>query len=424
MLSPSLLELPSKASKAMEPVTDKRTLLIVDDEEGPRQSLRIVFKDDYRILVANDGAAALELARNHPVDVAVLDIRMCGMSGIDLLGRLKTMDPNLQVIMLTAYETVETARQALRFGACDYLNKPFDVGTMRSSVRTAMEKRLANIEIRSSTQKLSELKSEVVSLQTQQELLRSKGEIYASVLHDINNPMTVISALIDLITHQIASASHLEGEDLAGVRSRLSHISRQVNNCITISRRYLGFMRDQSQENCTAPVNQILSDLGHLLRMHPSAEASQIVIQPAEPDILAAINGTELIQILLNLSVNALQCTDESHVVEISASLLKEFIPPSQETLPENERFLNREAVHSKTPLLMLVVKDGGPGIPIHLIDKVFDPFFTTKGAAKGTGLGLSIVRRLVQAANGAIHLKTQKGQGTAFSIYIPAAIV
>jgi response regulator RpfG family c-di-GMP phosphodiesterase len=65
------------------------TLLVVDDEDGPRQSLRVIFKDEYDILMAEDGPTAIELAQKHPIDVAVLDIRMAGMSGIEVLERLK-----------------------------------------------------------------------------------------------------------------------------------------------------------------------------------------------------------------------------------------------------------------------------------------------------------------------------------------------
>ena len=112
----------------------KPTLLIVDDEEGPRQSLRIVFKNDYQILLATNGLDAIELVKNNAVDVIVLDIMMLGISGVETLKEIKQVDPSVEVIMLTAFETIETARQALRHGASDYLNKPFDITTMRAAV--------------------------------------------------------------------------------------------------------------------------------------------------------------------------------------------------------------------------------------------------------------------------------------------------
>src|SRR5437899_202376 len=98
----------------------KGALLIVDDEEGPRQSLRVIFKDDYEILMASDGASAIELAQQNKVDVAVLDIRMAGMSGIEVLERLKYVDPTIEAVMMTAFETTDPMRQPLRLRACWY----------------------------------------------------------------------------------------------------------------------------------------------------------------------------------------------------------------------------------------------------------------------------------------------------------------
>ena len=124
-----------------QPPSDKGSLLIVDDQDGPRQSLRIIFKGEYNLLMAEDGPTAIELAKQHPIDVAVLDICMAGMSGIEVLERLKHMNPNMEVIIMTAFETTNTIRQALRLQACDYINKPFNVATMRAAVGQAMQKR-------------------------------------------------------------------------------------------------------------------------------------------------------------------------------------------------------------------------------------------------------------------------------------------
>src|SRR5271154_4759390 len=132
------------------PAKRRGTLLIVDDEDGPRQSLRVIFKDEYDLLMAEDGPTAIKLAQENEIDVAVLDIRMAGMSGIEVLERLKYVKPDIEAIMMTAFETTDTIRQALRLRACDYINKPFDLATMRSAVSKAMQRRTLESEIHSS----------------------------------------------------------------------------------------------------------------------------------------------------------------------------------------------------------------------------------------------------------------------------------
>src|SRR5262245_29095162 len=112
---------------ASPPRTNRGTLLVVDDEEGARLSLRVICKDDYEVLVASDGATAIELVQKAKVDVAIVDIRMHGMSGVEVLERIKFIDPTIEVLMITAFETTDTIRQALRLRACDYINKPFDI---------------------------------------------------------------------------------------------------------------------------------------------------------------------------------------------------------------------------------------------------------------------------------------------------------
>src|SRR5580692_4331276 len=145
------------------PTQPKRrgTLLIVDDEEGPRMSLRVIFKDSFDLLMAEDGPTAIELAQKNQVDVAILDIRMAGMSGIEVLERLRFVRPEIEAIMITAFETTDTIRQALRLRACDYINKPFDIATIRSAVSQAMQRRRLEGEIHSSAEKVQQLLSEL-----------------------------------------------------------------------------------------------------------------------------------------------------------------------------------------------------------------------------------------------------------------------
>jgi signal transduction histidine kinase len=396
----------------------RRTLLIVDDEEGPRQSLRVVFKNEYDLLLAGDGHTALEMARKQRIDAAILDLRMGDMNGIEVLQELKTVDPHIEVIMLTAYETIDSARQALRLGACDYLNKPFDIPAIRTAVANAMERRTLSFEVKANSEKLRELQKELQNQRLEEAMIRSRGEIYASIIHDINGPLTIISGFLQLINQRIGDESKIEGEELEGMKDRLRRITKQVTNCIEISRRYLSFLRQNPGETMRVSVNQCLTDLSELMRVHPAVKQNELVMKPLSEDVLAQINGTDLIQSLRNLIVNGLQCSSEKHRVEVRGLVVNEKI-----TLPgaeSGERFVNGDQFRNVAPMLALSVEDTGPGISPENMKKIFAESFTTKENDKGTGLGLCIVQRLIGRANGAIHVRTKVGQGTAFTIYLP----
>ena len=410
-------------SAGVPPAAPRPTLLIVDDEEGPRQSLRVVFKEDYELLIAGDGQRAIELARQHKINAAVVDIRMTGMSGTEVLEKLKAIQPSVEVIMLTAYETVDTIRRALRLGACDYLNKPFDIATIRKAVATAMERHSLTDEIRSNNEKLQALQAELHNQKLQEEIARTRGEIYASIIHDINGPLTIISGFIQIINQRVGESKHLEGEDLEMVKDRLRRITRQVSNCIDISHRYLNFMRQQGSAAAWVSVNQILEDLRELLNVHPSKGSNRLKIQAVAENVELQINGTDLIQILLNLAINALQSTPTPHGVDIGGKVLHNIVDTAQFHEGPHERVLNSDGFKNATPILRLSVWDDGPGISPEVMAKLFKPYFTTKPPGKGTGLGLAIVQRLLKEAHGCLHIQSKPGEGTRFDIYLPSFV-
>src|SRR5271154_1186376 len=406
------------------PAKRRGTLLIVDDEDGPRQSLRVIFKDEYDLLMAEDGPTAIKLAQENEIDVAVLDIRMAGMSGIEVLERLKYVKPDIESIMMTAFETTDTIRQALRLRACDYINKPFDIATIRDAVGQAMQRRTLESEIHSSAEKVHELLTELQNQRIEEQIAKTRGDIYASIIHDINGPLTVISGFVQVLNQRLNRASRLELEDLEFVKDRLRIIARQVGNCIEISRRYLGFLRRHTDEG-TMPrvsVNQLLHDLEQLVRVHPSLLDNEFAITPLAEDISVRINGTDLIQILLNLAVNAFQCAPLPHSVVISGEVIYEPMDLTKFKDGPNDRLMNIEGMDNTAPLVKFSVQDNGPGIPPEVLPKIFQPYFTTKGPRQGTGLGLNIVQRLVKEGDGALHVQTHAGVGTIFTVYLPGA--
>lgn len=410
------------SSGAPSPSPRRATLLIVDDEEGPRQSLRVIFKDDYNILMASDGPSAIELARRHRIDVALLDVRMAGMSGIEVLERLKYVDPGIEVVMITAFETPQTMRQALRLRASDYINKPFDISTIRAAVTEGMRRRSLGWDDSNQAEKLQSLLHELQNQKIEEQMSQTRGEIYASIIHDINSPLTVISGFVQLMNQRIGNATRLEQDDVQFIKERLTTITRQVTNCIEISRRYLSFLRRGTDDTPQVGINQLLSDLGSLLRVHPSLRNHQFEIEPLASDIAPRMNGTDVIQVLLNLAVNAFQCSPIPQTVRIRAWTLAERPDLGAVEDGPQDRVLNLGGFSNAPPLLALAVSDTGPGIPPDILPRVFEPYFTTKKPRQGTGLGLNIVQRLVKEACGALHVHTRAGSGTTFTIYLPAA--
>lgn len=397
-----------------------KRLLIVDDDPSVRHSLWITFHDLYDVRVAENGPKALELFAQMPVDAVVLDIRMPLMDGIEVLEKLKERDPDVEVLILTGHESLDTARQALRLGACDYLSKPFRVEVIRESVATAMGRRDASRKTSEYDSKLNQLQQEVHNQQMREELARTRNEIYGSIIHDINSPLTVIAGYTELIQNLIRHASQLEADQITALRGYASSISRQVSNCIAVSRRYLGFLEGRSKSTENTGTKESLLDLAELLKAHPQAKANELKINPFYQDIAADINTTDLLQVLLNLTINALQCTPHFHRVEVYARIADEGSTRQAFMASASSRLLRSPEFSSAKPFLAISVQDNGPGISPALLDNIFEPYFTTKAPGQGTGLGLAIVKRLVFQARGAIHIYSVQGEGSVFTVYLP----
>jgi two-component system, sensor histidine kinase and response regulator len=398
-------------------------LLVVDDEDGPRQSLRQVFKGEYDLLMAEDGPTAIKLAQENEIDVAVLDIRMAGMSGIEVLERLKYVKPDIEAIMMTAFETTDTIRRALQLRACDYINKPFDLATMRAAVSKAMQRRTLEGEIHSSAEKIQELLAELQEQRVEEQIAKTRGDIYASIIHDINGPLTVISGFVQVLNQRLNRTARMELEDLEFVKNRLNIVTRQTANCIEISKRYLDILRDKPGQSVPrVSVRQLLNDLDQLVRVHPSLYENEFIITPFGDDVGVKVNGTDVIQILQNLAINAFQCSPQPHRVEIGGEVLRAPLDLAAFKDGPNDRLLNVESLENTAPLVKFFVRDTGPGIAPEVLPKIFQPYFTTKGPHEGTGLGLNIIHRLIKQGNGALHVHTKTGEGTTFTVYLPGA--
>lgn len=136
----------------------KEVILIIDDELGPREAMRMVLKDHYNILTASSAQEGLEILSENYVDLVILDIKMPDMDGISTLQAIKKKNRDTEVVMVTAYASIDSARSALRFGAHDYLIKPFDKDDVLTVVKSGLAKRAKSEKSRAEIQQLRRTK--------------------------------------------------------------------------------------------------------------------------------------------------------------------------------------------------------------------------------------------------------------------------
>src|SRR5215213_4328852 len=179
-------------------------LLIVDDEQGMRQLLSIVFgREGYSVRVAENGRRGLELLREEPADLIVSDVKMPDMGGIELLRAARELLPEVAVVMMTAFATVDTAREAFKLGADDFITKPFDIDELKLIVAKALE-RLT-------------LKKEVEALKIEKEALikeqRERGSLGNIIGH--SERMQAVYQMIETVA-EVQSTVLVTGESGTG----------------------------------------------------------------------------------------------------------------------------------------------------------------------------------------------------------------
>jgi response regulator RpfG family c-di-GMP phosphodiesterase len=117
------------------------TILIVDDERGPRESLRMILASNHRVLQASSGAEALECIRREHVDLITLDLNMPGMHGQELMRTVRSEFPHIEIVIITGCGSIESAAEGVRAGICDYIQKPFDVVQVSAAVGRALSRK-------------------------------------------------------------------------------------------------------------------------------------------------------------------------------------------------------------------------------------------------------------------------------------------
>ena len=365
----------------LEEVTTKTypaRVLVVDDENGPRQALRILLNEYYEVFTADNVLAALRILQEEAVDVIITDIRMPNGTGLDLLRSVRQLNNDIQVILLTGYGQLSTAMEAMEHGAFAYLEKPFDHQVMLDKVRASLEKRYVEKERRA---------LERIALEANQ--FETLGHIVSGALHDLGTPLSVLGSNLDILTDK-------PSED--ELMRRVPTMRDQVKHCNDLVRNTMGLIRHRSSTKelvCLKEVAQMCLDIAR-----PLLATSHVAGTISAGDCGAIV--ADLVQIrqaILNLMYNAVQAMEHC----------------------EGERRLTLR-VFEDDGMACVSVEDSGAGVLEEHQDRIFDTLYSTKGEG-GTGLGLAVVRTVALRHGGTIHLEQESGHGARFVLRFPLHI-
>ena len=343
-----------------ERLTERPKVLVVDDENGPRQALRMLLNEDYTVHLACNVSSALEVLQSGPVDLVITDISMPKRSGVDLLREIKASNPDIQVILFTGYGQLETATKAVEYGAFAYVEKPFDSDEMLRIVRAALDKS-------SSERRRREL--ERIALESNR--FETLGRLVSGMMHDMGTPLSVLNSQLELVRKKNQDAA---------LGERLDTMHSQVQHCWDMVRATMDYLRSQPDRNAPWRVNSVIAQCNEIANFLFREQRVEVELNLAEG--LPQIAGDVMLmrQAVLNIVTNAVQAMQ------------------GQET---PRRILIETWSEGET--VFLAIGDSGPGIPQEERQKVFRTFYSTKGKS-GTGLGLSVVRNIVEQMSGSVH--------------------
>jgi two-component system sensor histidine kinase/response regulator len=362
----------------------KPIVLIIDDEEAMRDSCsQILLKDGLQPETAEDGTIGLEKVRDLMPDLVLIDLKMPGISGFEVLDRVKEYDPDIISIVITGYATVESAVEAMKKGAYDFLPKPFTPDQLRIIIRRGLERR--------------RLIQERESLRREKKLMEEN--FITMVSHQLRSPLGTIVQYFEVILGGMAGKVEPQQEEmLTKARDRLENLMELINDWLDLARMNRGQIVDRFK---SLSLQNVLKNIVEFIQPSAQKENINLELLPYSGDDRIQGDDETLTQVFSNLITNAIEYNRPSGAIKIS--------------IEEKEDFI---AVH---------VEDTGRGIPEEQLPYIFDQFYRVKQngekKSKGTGLGLSIAKKIVEAHGGTIKVSSQLGKGSTFTVFLPKAM-
>lgn len=377
---------------------EMKKILVIDDELGPRESLRILLKGIYDVETIDNVDAGVERIKEDPPDLIIMDIRMPGKTGIQGLREIRDIDPDVGVIMLTGFGALETAQEALRLGANDYLKKPFDTKEIMKVISKQIDRRDVHVRRMAAANELQKLNASLVGELAEKERMANIGQASAELVHDIRNPLTIVISYVELLSDQLRRCKEGLGEEFQETAEYMNIIEKNVARCQDMASSWQNQASTDLSKLQVISIEHLLADLVSGVEPLAASCNARLTCAVECEDVQVEVSQGQLLRAIHNIIANAIHAVADQHegLIQIKASQVG------------NE--------------LELAVQDNGEGMDEDRLAKVFEPYYTTKDKSKGTGLGLYITKKIIEDHNGFIRINSQPGEGSLVTIRLPIA--
>jgi signal transduction histidine kinase len=441
--------------------SEKWKILVIDDEPDVREIMAISLEDaGYEVLCAPDGETGLAMLKAQSPQILITDIKMPGMSGLEVLEKAGQVRPDTQVIVTTGFADIKKAVTALQHDASDFITKPVDDTTLHLALKRAMQRYRDRKELADYTRLLEQtvLNQEKI---LHQEKMMSLGRLAASIVHEINNPL---SGILNYIRLMIRLTEKPEWDERSRDRFKnyLTVVHQETRRCADLVSGLLQFSRKSSPQFSRVDICELM-DYSLKLCNH-KLELADILVKTACPPDLPEVFGdfNQLQQCLINLIFNSIDAmeTERSGMADMpgpevgdtpagkngvfdtrsgsdhpgsrtSGTGLSSGIPDGLRsrgsslgrTRGSNSSWIRVDAYFEALEnRVCLRVADNGKGISEADLPRIFEPFFTTKKEGHGVGLGLSTVYGIIEHHKGTIAVESEPGRGTEVVLKLPPA--
>ncbi|MBW2107836.1 MAG: response regulator [Deltaproteobacteria bacterium] len=379
-----------------------KNLLVIDDEAPILEMLEMsLASEGYHVLTAESGSHGLQVFKQHRPKLVLTDIKMPEMDGIEVLKRIKTMDRDTEVIVITGHGDMDSAISAIRHGASDFITKPIRDEILMLALERAKEKVRIHQQLRDYTENLEE-KIEVCKVELKRaeaeliknERLASIGETVAGLAHYIKNILTGLRGGMYMVNRGMA------GDKPKMLQDGWAMVQRNIEKVSQLVLDLLQYSKDRVPERSMCRPNDIARDAMDLFQ--EKAGLHGIVLKAFFDEGLeeAYTDQEALYRVLLNLISNAIDaCIFDPDTGKAWEVVLR--------TTLEEQNGQGR---------LVFEVSDNGTGMTDEVKAKLFSRFFSTKGG-QGTGLGLLVTQKIIKELGGEISVDSTEGQGTTFTV-------